>query len=408
MTDNGDWRATASCLIVRAVVLAARWAGTVRRLGLEMIAGMRASELARENVVLRDRVRMLETLLSISQKQRRQGKRGPRYTLLERIAILWSMEYFQIPRRKVRQHFGIARSTFYRWLHSLSSERSNRSHEPTNKTPTTLARLVWEMARNNPAFGRARIAGQLALLNVFLSASAVRNILNRPAPRKPKAPNCAPITPKKRPGEERGPKAPRIVARYPNHVWSIDLTRVLRWGIWPLYIFVAIDHYSRKVVSVVPLEGPNAGWTMQALEEAFILHGAPKHIISDRGVQFDGCAAYKELLDRFQVLPRFGAIGKHGSIAVTERVIETLKYEWLKHAPILKGFDHVARLCSEFGQWYNAFRPHTRLGGARPDDVYHGRPFKIPPKTAKTVPKNLRSFCFEETGVTAYYLDDCA
>jgi hypothetical protein len=35
----------------------------VRRFGLEAIAARHAAELARENVVLRDRVRMLETLL---------------------------------------------------------------------------------------------------------------------------------------------------------------------------------------------------------------------------------------------------------------------------------------------------------------------------------------------------------
>jgi len=308
----------------------------------------------------------------------------------------------------VRQYFGIARSTLYRWLHCLNSESGPHSVEPANKTPAELARLVWDIARSNPAFGRERIAGQLALLKVFLSASAVRNILNRPAPQQPHDPMKAAAEPEKRAGEERGPEAPRITARYPDHVWSIDLTRVLRWGIWPLYIFVAIDHYSRKVVSVVPLEGPNAGWTMQALEDAFLRHGAPKHIISDRGVQFDRCAAYRELLKRFHVLPRFGAVGRHGSIAVTERVIETLKYEWLKHVPILKGFDHVARLCSDFKVWYNGFRPHTHIGGARPDDFYYGRPFNTPPKTAKQVPRNIRSRRFEETGVTAYYLQDCA
>jgi len=63
MGDNGDWTTAAGRLIVRTVVLAARWAGMVRRFGLEAIAARHAAELARENVVLRDRVRMLETLL---------------------------------------------------------------------------------------------------------------------------------------------------------------------------------------------------------------------------------------------------------------------------------------------------------------------------------------------------------
>ena len=33
---------------------------------------------------------------------------------------------------------------------------------------------------------------------------------------------------------------------------------VYYWGLWKIYVLVAIDHFSRKVVAVTPLEGPNA------------------------------------------------------------------------------------------------------------------------------------------------------
>ncbi|MCP4754742.1 MAG: transposase [Proteobacteria bacterium] len=55
---------------------------------------------------------------------------------------------------------------------------------------------------------------------------------------------------------------------------------------------------------------------------------------------------------------RYGAIGEHGSIAVTERVIETLKYEWLKKAAIIRGFRHLTNVCSDFAECYNNWRPH--------------------------------------------------
>ena len=35
----------------------------------------------------------------------------------------------------------------------------------------------------------------------------------------------------------------------------------------------------------------------------------------------------ERLLSQWNIKPRVGAVGKHGSIAVTERVIKTLKYE---------------------------------------------------------------------------------
>ena len=41
-------------------------------------------------------------------------------------------------------------------------------------------------------------------------------------------------------------------------------------------MLVAIDHFSRAVTTVVPLGGPNARWVVDALEEAFARHGAPR------------------------------------------------------------------------------------------------------------------------------------
>ena len=134
---------------------------------------------------------------------------------------------------------------------------------------------MWEMASANAGWGRRHIALVLGTLGIFLAASTVRNILLRARPRPAGAPAAAAGKP-----EEKKPR--QIVARYPNHVWSVDRTRVWRWRIWPTWVLVAIDHFSRKVVASCHLEGPNAGWVVEALEDAFLRHGAPKHIISDR------------------------------------------------------------------------------------------------------------------------------
>jgi transposase InsO family protein len=158
---------------------------------------------------------------------------------------------------------------------------------------------------------------------------------------------------------------------------------------------------------VAPLEGPNAGWIIEAMECAIRKHGTPKHIISDQASVFTG-DAFAELLQQWNIKPRFGAVGKHGSIAVTERVIKTLKYEWLKHVPLIKGFDHLTLLCSTFENWYNSWRPHMTLEGLRPDDVYYDRRPEIPKRDAKTVPGNIERHVFAETRLTAYRLKSAA
>jgi putative transposase len=182
---------------------------------------------------------------------------------------------------------------------------------------------------------------------------------------------------------------------------------VFCWGLWPIHICVVIDHFSRKVMAATPLEGPNAGWTVNALESAIEKYGPPKHLISDQGVVFTN-EAFAGLLGKHQVKHRFGAVGKHGSIAVTERVNKTLKYEWLKRVALIKGIDHLADLCEEFQIWYNRWRPHMTLDGLRPDDVfYKNRPDK-PGRDAKTVPSNIERHYYSSTRITGYRLRNVA
>ena len=132
---------------------------------------------------------------------------------------------------------------------------------------------------------------------------------------------------------------------------------------------------------------------------------SPKHIISDRASVFTG-EVFAELLDNWNIRPRLGAVGKHGSIAVTERVIKTLKYEWLKHVSFIKNSDHLVKLCEEFEDWYNCWWPHTSLDGLRPDDVYYNKKPERPQSAAKAVPANIEQHLFRKTRVTGYRLKD--
>ena len=313
MAENLDILNAAVSLLIRAALLAARFSGRVRRRSLERLAATDTDAKAREILFLKDRVYQLEMQVSILQKHLNKKGQSPRYTVRERLLILWHVEAFQIPRRKVSRYFGIARSTLYRWLHQIEDEKP--SAPAANKTPVEIASLVWEITKANLSWGRIRVANQLKLLNIFLSASTVRNILQRPKPRN--TPTTPAATTEK---TAEKPEARSIPAWYPNHVWSVDTTKVRCWGLWTIQVLVAIDHFSRKIVCVAPLEGPNAGWIIEVIERAIHKHGAPKHIISDRASVFVG-DVFAELLKQWSIIPRLGAVGKHGSIAVTERVI---------------------------------------------------------------------------------------
>lgn len=398
MTNNIEIINTAVTLIIKAAILAARFSGRARKRSLKRLSKMDADSKDKEIIFLRDKLYQQQMQMNILQKGLQKKCSNKRYTLREKLYILCYMESFQIPRRRVTEHLGIAKSTLYRWLHKIEPRKQSKT--PPNKTPIEIASLVWEITKANTSWGRVRIANQLALLKIFLSASTVRNILNRPQP--PKKTVSQPL-----PKRAEDEKARSIPTWYPNHVWSIDTTMVFCWGLWPVHVCAVIDHFSRKVMAAVPLEGPNAGWINNALASAIEKYGPPKHIISDQAKVFIG-EVFAELLDAYEILHRFGAIGKHGSIAVTERVNKTLKYEWLKRVAIIKGIDHLAELCNEFENWYNSWRPHMTLDGLRPDDVYYNSKPDKPERDVKTVPRNIEQHYFCQTRIMGYRLKKAA
>jgi transposase InsO family protein len=386
-------------LLGKAVVLGARWAGTRRRHGLAAIAASRESSKDKEIIFLRDRVAELQSQVEIL-RQLHKPDNTTRYTPCLRLRVIFHLTYFGVPRRKVEKCLGIARSTLYRWLHNLT-DRPKRPRKAWNRTPAALASLVWDIARANWTWGRVRIANQLRLLGVFVSPSAVRNILNRELP-----PPSG--TDKSRDNVRASSEDGRSIAAFhPNHVWSVDLTEVLCWGMLRVYVIVAIDHFSRKLVCVKPLRGSSTESICAALEATFRRLGPPKHLISDRQSCFDS-AAMRTFLKGFGVLPRYGAVGKHGSIAVTERAIKTLKYEWLCRVPLIRGANHLAELCALFIVWHNEWRPHMTLGGCRPADFYCREAPEPVAADAKAVPLNIERHRFEQTRVTGFRLREAA
>ena len=69
------------------------------------------------------------------------------------------------------------------------------------------------------------------------------------------------------------------------------------------------------------------------------------------------------------ILPRFGAVGRHGSIAVVERFHRTLK-EILRLFTVPEDQAEFEREVRSIVDWYNEHRPHDTLGGTTPNEIY--------------------------------------
>ena len=83
----------AVALIIKAAVQAARWAGVLRSRALESISSSPDDSKDKEILFLPDRVEQLQSQVEILQKQRCKAGRRPRYTLRERLAVIFAAGY---------------------------------------------------------------------------------------------------------------------------------------------------------------------------------------------------------------------------------------------------------------------------------------------------------------------------
>ncbi|MHC4147340.1 MAG: helix-turn-helix domain-containing protein, partial [Planctomycetota bacterium] len=147
MNKNLDVITLAVTLIIKAAIMAARFSARVRKRSLKRLAAMDIDEKDKENLFLNDKVYQLESQLSILQKRVKKQQKKPRYTLRERLFILWHIETFGIARRRVTEHLGVSRSTLNRWLHQINDTSHTRI--PANKTPLHIAIMIWEITKAN-------------------------------------------------------------------------------------------------------------------------------------------------------------------------------------------------------------------------------------------------------------------
>jgi transposase InsO family protein/DNA-binding XRE family transcriptional regulator len=197
-----------------------------------------------------------------------------------------------------------------------------------------------------------------------------------------------------------------IRARYPNHIWMVDLTDVR--GLFEISTFkvgAVFDVFSRMPLSArVFSREPTSADVARFVSGTATRYGRPVHFVSDRARCFTA-QFFRRKLRRLDVKQRFGAVGKKGSIALIERLWRTLKDTLgLRLLRPLMAEDLMEKV--EMGLVHYAhFRPHQALGGATPAEIYFGRTPKhlsaIPPprgrpRQALTVPRFEVSFLDSE------------
>jgi len=311
----------------------------------------------------------------------------PFYPPTERFAILELKAAHGWTLAQTARTFLIEPETVATWLRRVNEEGPHsliRLNEPPNKFPDFVRHVVQRIKVLCPAMGKKRIANLLARAGLHLATSTVGRILNTSSPNKPDTQQ-----------HTNGISSPQVVtAKHPNHVWHIDLTTVpsssVFWTMlfpftlpqtWPFCWWVAIieDHFSRKAIGFAVFKKQPTSLDVRLFigRVMYKAKAKPCHLISDHGSQFK-CTAFERWTKRKKIKLRYGAIGKHSSIAVIERFILSMKSEFTNYLLVPLIIEEFRYELGLYMTWYNQHRPHQGLDGKSPEEIYSNTQSQVP------------------------------
>ena len=156
----------------------------------------------------------------------------------------------------------------------------------------------------------------------------------------------------------------------PNQVWAADITYIpMARGF--LYLVAIIDWYSRYVLSWRLSNTLDAGFCVEALEEA-LKKGKPDIFNTDQGAQFTS-EEFTGLLEEHGVKVSMDGKGSYNDNLFIERLWRSVKYEEVYLKAYQDGREAKIGLGNYF-RFYNTERLHQTHGYRTPAEVYTSTP----------------------------------
>jgi putative transposase len=299
----------------------------------------------RPNPTLAAEVLFLRKQLALYEERQVQPRRATDAT---RIVLVWLSHCFNW-RAALRI---VKPETFTRWHRQgfrLFWRWKSKSGRPS--LPQDIQALIRRMALENPMWGQERIANELLLkLGLRVSPRTVRKYM----------PSHCVGSPGKRYHSQRWST---FIRNHAKGIVACDFRVAVTLTFRVLYIFVVIEHGSRRLLHINVTAHPTAPWTMQQFREAIPADHAYRLLIHDRDSIFSKDV---DLSVRHMGLHvRKTPIRTPLANAICERVIGTLRRECLDFViPLNEG--HLRRILTEWVAYYNEGRPHMTLGPGIP------------------------------------------
>jgi transposase InsO family protein len=214
------------------------------------------------------------------------------------------------------------------------------------------------VARENPTWGERRIANELSLkLGIRVSPRTVGKYLAR--------------------GNPRGSSGQRWTTFVRNHAQAIvacDFFVSITASFRLLYVFVAVEVGSRRILHANVTAHPTAEWTTQQFREFLVFDHPYRFVTHDRDAIFS--SGLDAALKGFGVRVLRTPFRAPQANAHCERLVGTIRRECLDFL-ILLSEAHLKRILHEFVRHYNRGRPHSSLGPGIPGPSHNRFPRQV-------------------------------
>ena len=255
----------------------------------------------------------------------------------------------------------------------LYISRSGLYYQPKgiSEEDLTLMKLIDRQYLATPFYGARKIAAWLKSQGRQVNRKRIRRLMRLMGI---KAIYRRPRTSTPAPGQKIYPYLlGGMGITQPNQVWAADITYIpMARGF--LYLVVIMDWYSRYVLSWRLSNTLDAGFCVDALEEA-LRKGRPDICNTDQGSQFTG-EAFTGLLERHGIRISMDGKGSYNDNLFIERLWRTVKYEEVYLKAYQGGRDARASL-GDYFRFYNTERPHQALGYRTPAEVFNLMPVEV-------------------------------
>lgn len=243
--------------------------------------------------------------------------------------------------------------TLLRWHRDLFRwvwRRKSKATTCRSRLPLETVTLILSMVSENWLWGAERIRGELLKLGLHVSKRTIQRYMRRL--RKPRP---------------RGHTWATFLHNHAQSIWACDFVQTYDLFFRAVFVFVLIEHHSRRVIHYGITRSPSDRWVAQQLREATAFGVAPQYLLHDNdskyGTHFSLIAASTGIQEL--------AIPPHSPNlnTICERFIGSLRRECLDHLLILNE-RQLHMIVKEYVLYFNQARPHQGIGQHLPDPTY--------------------------------------